>query len=220
MPTPEIQNQIFQFLYGQSSLLGRYEVPEHLGRDRLREEINFMVRDLSLIVPRNITPDRLAEVLERMHSELRRVYMGRKWPQVGMLINCLSEALREAERATGGVLSPGSGEVDQATVESARSFLKKHGKACPWLNNPAITRALIQIGAVKSLGEARHLGLDMTLQEAEIARAEPITAAQLKHHCEILAKLTGKPLDEVMKSEQEIREKRKADSAKGKTEAG
>lgn len=90
---------VFRFLYQDpDSILRRYRVPEHLGDDQLRAEVNDLVHDINSQIPQCYTDADCQELMPKLHSAIRRGHGTQNWPSAKTVIAATKDAITEVNR--------------------------------------------------------------------------------------------------------------------------
>lgn len=78
---------IFGFLYREpDGVLRRYRVPDHLGDDQLRAEINDLVNDISNLIPCGYIETDLKNLLPEIRKQIRHRQTSQIWPLARVFI--------------------------------------------------------------------------------------------------------------------------------------
>ena len=85
---------IFGFLYREpDGVLRRYRVPDHLGNDQLRAEINDLVNDINEHIPSGYSEADLRNLLVEIRKEVRRRQTSQNWPLARVFIAATEDAV-------------------------------------------------------------------------------------------------------------------------------
>ena len=112
---------IFDFLYRDpDGVLRRYRVPEHMGDDQLRAEVNDLVEDINRSIPSGYRDGDFRALMPKIHAELRRRHGAQIWPSSRLFIAATDSAVEGMAATTEAKAEPK--EINPYEV-SARKML-------------------------------------------------------------------------------------------------
>lgn len=110
---------IFDFLYRDpDGILRRYRVPEHMGDDQLRAEVNDLVEDINRAIPSGYGEGEFRALMPKIHAEIRRRHGAQGWPSSRVFI-AATEAAVEGVAAAGAVKAEAK-EIDPYEITARR----------------------------------------------------------------------------------------------------
>lgn len=123
---------VFRFLYQESdSILRRYRVPEHLGDDQLRAEVNDLVHDINSQIPERYSEADFKELMPKLHGAIRRRHGTQNWPSAKTFIAATNDAITEVNKGKAKALAESGPQKPAMDSYAMRANQMKKGEPVP-----------------------------------------------------------------------------------------
>lgn len=126
------KQRVFRFLHQEpDSILRRYRVPEHLGDDQLRAEVNDLVNDINSEIPECYTDADFQELMHKIHSAIRRRHGTQNWPSAKTFIAATNDAVTEVNRRKAKRHAESGSQEPALDIYAMRANQMKKGEQVP-----------------------------------------------------------------------------------------
>lgn len=134
---------------------------------------------------------------DELFTDLSRQMRTRSWPTNGEMADACKRTVEAARR------SSGNSADGPSSVQLLEAWYRKSGSQMPTMGNSAHTAELIRRGVLANEREARWRGFDISPEMRDAATSQPMGRDEWEHHCGVLARLRGCPVEEVKAQERE-----------------
>ena len=164
--------------------LDRYSPPQAMKDNprAIQDEGEALLRVLLKFAPREGYEGWVADALDRCAYTMKT----RAWPTVGELGAACSNLRKDR---IGNDL--GDGNAEQAIIDRMAEWFRSCGGQLPGHGRPDRTEALVRMGVIRDLREARWRGFALDDAQWRVARTQPPGDDEWRHHVTVMARIKG-----------------------------
>jgi len=161
-------------------------IPRHLDGNRAAQQDEF--RDICGAVAQFAPRHGFGEWWQRVKSELKSAAKTRAWPLMSEVQTaCRNVNARDRANNAAGAAR----DVEDVMVQMMADWFRRCRSQMPSCGRASRTMALIRLGVLADVSEARFYGFDLDPAEMERARYMPPCAAERQHDARVRADLAA-----------------------------
>ncbi|WP_313349361.1 hypothetical protein [Paracoccus sp. (in: a-proteobacteria)] len=174
-----------------NAFLDRFSPPRQIASNpkALQDDANALLRIVLDHAPTEGWQDWFPQAIRHLESGMTT----RSWPAPGEVVRACRGALAKMPATETAANSRGEANAIQMLID----WHAKFGSQMPGLGRPDRTAELIRRGVLRDEREARFKGFVLSPETAQRVKEQPSGRAEWDHHVAVMARLDGRPRDEM-----------------------